>query len=104
MKIIDKQIEYDGFFKLYKVKLEEEGNVLERELFDTGHAVAALVFDTARQQYIFVKQYRLATNSKVLEVVAGLHPNPRESFEETACGRQQEETGYADGRITAIAS
>ena len=104
MKIIDKQLAYDGFFKLYKVKLEDEGNILERELFDTGQAVAALVFDTARQKYIFVKQYRLANNSKVLEVVAGMHDNPQESLEAAACREVEEETGYAVDKITAIAS
>ncbi len=104
MKIIDKQLEYDGFFKLYKVKLEDEGKVLDRELFDTGQAVAALVFDTARQLYIFVKQYRMANNSKVLEVVAGMYDNPDESLEEAACREVEEETGYAVDKITPIAS
>jgi len=104
MKIIDKQIGYDGYFKLYKVKLEAEGNILERELFDTGQAVAALVYDTVREKYVFVKQYRLATNSEVLEVVAGLHDNPNESLEEAACREVEEETGYAVDQITAIAS
>ncbi|RDC61580.1 NUDIX domain-containing protein [Adhaeribacter pallidiroseus] len=104
MKIIDKQIAYDGFFKLYKVKLEDAGKILERELFDTGQAVAALVFDTARQKYIFVKQYRLANNSKVLEVVAGLHDKPSESLEEAACREVEEETGYAIDQIIPIAA
>lgn len=104
MKIIDKQIGYNGHFKLYKVKLEDEGKVLERELFDTGEAVAVLMFDTARQQYIFVKQYRMAANNQVLEIVAGMHDNPEESLEEAACREVEEETGYAVDKITHIAS
>ncbi|QMU27357.1 NUDIX domain-containing protein [Adhaeribacter radiodurans] len=104
MKIIDKQVIYDGFYKLYKVKLDAEGTVLERELFDTGQAVAALVFDTVRQRYVFVKQYRLATNNDVLEIVAGMHDKPTESLEEATCREIEEETGYTVDKITSIAS
>ncbi|QNF33488.1 NUDIX hydrolase [Adhaeribacter swui] len=104
MKIINKEIAYDGHFKLYKVKLQDDDNVLERELFDTGEAVAALVFDTARNQYIFVKQYRMAANDKMLEIVAGMHDNPNESLEAAACREIEEEIGYAVDTIIPIAT
>ena len=104
MKIIDKQTLYDGFYKLYKVTLEADGTVLHRELFDTGQAVASLVYDTNKERYIFVKQYRMATNNNMLEVVAGIHDKPEESLEEAACREIEEETGYAVDHITSIAS
>ncbi|MDQ3292657.1 MAG: NUDIX hydrolase [Bacteroidota bacterium] len=104
MKVIDKEIVYDGFFKLYKVKLDADGTVLERELFDTGQAVAALVYDTTRNRYIFVKQYRLAINNDILEIVAGMHDKPEESLEEATCREIEEEIGYEVDKITSIAS
>jgi len=104
MEIIDKKVVYDGFYKLYKVKLKADDTILDRELFDTGQAVAALLFDTVRQRYIFVKQYRMAANSDVLEIVAGMHDKPSESLEEAVCREIEEETGYAVDKITSIAS
>ncbi|PSR53979.1 GDP-mannose pyrophosphatase [Adhaeribacter arboris] len=104
MKIVDKRVVYDGFYKLYKVKLETDGTILEREIFDTGQAVAALVFDTVRQRYIFVEQYRLATNTDVLEIVAGMHDKPSESLEDATRREIEEETGYTVDKITSIAS
>lgn len=104
MKIVNKQPVYQGFSQLYKVTLEADGATLERELFDTGSAVAVLVFDTVKQQYIFVKQYRLAADTDVLEVVAGMHDHPNESFAEVARREVAEETGYAVDHLELIQS
>lgn len=104
MKIVSKQIIYEGFYKLYKVILESDGDKLERELFDTGQAVAALVFDTVKQRYILVNQYRMPADGQVLEVVAGIHDKPDESYAEAACREVEEETGYAVDKIEPIIS
>ncbi|CAA9250585.1 MAG: hypothetical protein AVDCRST_MAG95-1857 [uncultured Adhaeribacter sp.] len=104
MKIISKQIIYEGFYKLYKVTVDAEGNKLERELFDTGPAVGVLLFDTIKQCYILIKQYRMPIDKPMLEIVAGLYDHPEESLEEAVCREVEEETGYAVDQIYPIAS
>jgi ADP-ribose pyrophosphatase len=104
MKIISKQIIYEGFYKLYKVTVDADGDKLERELFDTGPAVGVLLFDTVKQCYILIKQYRMPTDKPILEIVAGLYDHPDESLEETARREVEEETGYAVDQIYPITS
>lgn len=95
MKIIDKKIVYDGFFKLYKVTLEDEGETFDREVFVTGNAVAALLYDTQKDKYIFVKQYRPAVEQDMTELVAGILDKEGESQEDAITREIEEETGYA---------
>ncbi|MGV3642241.1 MAG: NUDIX hydrolase, partial [Adhaeribacter sp.] len=82
MRIIDRKPVYDGFFKLYKLTIEDEGETYDREVFETGNAVAALVYDTSRQRFIFVEQFRPAVNQYLLELPAGLLDKEGESHEE----------------------
>lgn len=56
---------YDGFFKVnqYKVKHAMYGGgqseVVTRELFERGDAVAVLPFDAERQEVVLVEQFRI---------------------------------------------
>ncbi len=92
MKIKGKETIYKGFYTYNKVFLEDKGETLEREQFDSGGAAAALVYDTAKQRYILVKQFRYSAEQEVTEVVAGVleENNP----EKTIRKEIEEETGY----------
>jgi ADP-ribose pyrophosphatase len=102
MRIIDRQPAYEGFIKVYKLTLEDEADTYEREISDTGHAVAALVFDTRQQKFIFVEQFRPAVNQYLLELPAGLLDKEGESPGQALSREITEETGYTVDQLEPI--
>lgn len=92
MKIKRKETIYDGFYTFRKLIVEEDGDTFEREQFDSGDAVAALVYDTAKDKFIFVKQYRYSAEKELLEVVAGVLEE--DDPEMTIKKEIKEEAGY----------
>ncbi len=103
-EILDKQIPYEGFFKLEVYKLRHElyaggwtGEV-RREHLERGKAVAVLLHDPATDTLLLVEQFRIgAINDKygpwMLEIVAGMVGTDeeapdvarREAMEEANC-------------------
>jgi ADP-ribose pyrophosphatase len=102
MRIIDRQPVYDGFFKLYKLTIQDEDKTYAREVFETGNAVAALVYDTRRKKFIFVEQFRPAVNQYLVELPAGLLDKEGETMEEALAREVEEETGYAIDHLEPI--
>lgn len=72
MEIKKREKAYNGYFKIFKLTIEQEGQEFTREQFERGHAVAALVYDTVQQVYILTKQFRIGSESELIEVVAGM--------------------------------
>ena len=93
MKIKNRETAYDGYFKIYKLTVEQEGQTFTREQFDRGDAVAALVYDTEKQEYILAKQFRIGPEEELIEVVAGMI-DKGESPEQSIAREIEEETGY----------
>ncbi|MFD2247346.1 NUDIX domain-containing protein [Pontibacter ruber] len=83
---------YDGFYTLRKLVVEENGEIFEREQFESGDGAAALVYDTQKEKYILVKQYRYPARQELLEVVAGVLED--NDPEKTIRKEIEEETGY----------
>lgn len=102
MRIIDRQPVYQGFYKLYKLTIENEGHTFVREVLETGSAVAALVYDTRQQKFIFVEQYRAAVNQHLVELPAGLLDKEGESPEQALIREITEETGYAVDKLEHV--
>jgi ADP-ribose pyrophosphatase len=83
VKIVKIQTLYDGFFKMikyaFKHRLFEGGwsEVVEREIFERGHAVAVLLYDPELAEFVMIEQIRigaLATSQTpwLIEIVAGI--------------------------------
>jgi ADP-ribose pyrophosphatase len=102
MKITKVETLYDGFYKMRKLTLEHEGEQLTRERFEPGNAVAALVFDTNKQQFAFVRQYRIGPEKEVLEVPAGMLDKEGEAPEDAIRREVEEELGYATDKLEHI--
>ncbi|MFD2515280.1 NUDIX domain-containing protein [Pontibacter locisalis] len=93
MEIKNRETAYDGYFKIYKLTVEQEGQTFTREQFDRGDAVAALVYDSEQNKYILAKQFRVGSETELVEVVAGMvdeGEEPEQSIEREI----EEETGY----------
>ncbi|WP_187261525.1 NUDIX domain-containing protein [Pontibacter beigongshangensis] len=98
MKITNREVVYDGFFKMYQLTVEQQGHSFTREQFDRGDAVAALVFDTEDQQYVLTKQYRIGSESEMVEIVAGM-VDDGEAPEVSIVREIEEEIGYHVDRL-----
>jgi len=113
VEVIEKHRDHDGYFKIDRYKLRHrrhEGgytDVMQREIFERGHATAVLLFDPVLDKLVFIEQFRpgayAAINSSwfdqdthspwMLECVAGIIDEGetpedvarRESIEEANC-------------------
>jgi ADP-ribose pyrophosphatase len=104
MNITERKILHDGHYKLAQLTVDADGKELKRERFEPGQAVAALVYDTAKQRYLFVRQYRVGSESELLEIAAGVLDKEGEGPEEAIRREIDEELGYAVDRLEPIAS
>ena len=107
-EIIDRDIVYQGFFRLEKYRLKHSlfgggwSAELNRELFRRGNCVAVLLYDPDLDQVVLIEQFRTGgilqpEKAWMLEIVAGAIEEGesaeevayRESVEEAGCEIQQ---------------
>ncbi|WP_187264124.1 NUDIX domain-containing protein [Pontibacter beigongshangensis] len=100
MKIKDRKTIYEGFYTFRKVILEENGETFEREQFESGNAAAAIVYNTDRDVYILVKQFRYSADMELIETVAGVVED--DDPEKTIRKEIEEETGYAVSHLRHV--
>lgn len=83
VQLIDSKPLYKGFFKMvkyaFKYRLFQGGwsEVVEREIFERGHAVAVLLYDPDLAEFVLIEQIRIgamATSHSpwLIEIVAGI--------------------------------
>jgi len=106
--ILQKEVCYEGFFRMEKYRLRhrlyngEMSPVLERELFERGHAAAVLLYDPRRDALVVLEQFRIGAlevegGPWLLEIVAGMIEHGevpaevarREAEEEAGCHIEQ---------------
>lgn len=64
VELVEKVRDHDGYFKIDRYRLrhrKHEGgqtDILEREIFERGHAVAVLLFDPVLDKLVFIEQFR----------------------------------------------
>ena len=101
--IVDKSVAYDGFFKLERYQIRHSlfnggmSEVISRELFERGHAVAVLPYDPQRDEVVLLEQFRIGALGRtkgpwLTEIVAGMI-EPGESAREVAEREAMEEAG-----------
>ena len=89
------KIVYNGFTTVTEVDVSIGDKVIKRELVSrgTGECVAGLLVDRDKKTLYLVKQYRIGSNSYILEAVAGMvdeGETPEEAFKREAL----EEVGF----------
>ncbi|GAA4303414.1 NUDIX hydrolase [Nibribacter koreensis] len=102
MKITKKETAYKGHYQLQVYTVQNGQEEFKREVFQTGIAAAALVFDTKQQQFILAKQYRPAVEQELVEVVAGMLDSPDEKPEDAITREIEEEIGYNVDKLEFI--
>ncbi|VAW89328.1 ADP-ribose pyrophosphatase [hydrothermal vent metagenome] len=103
VEIIEKTICYKGFFSIARLRLRhrkydgEWSDILTREIFERGHAVAVLPYDPVRDEVVLIEQFRVGAldfpaDPWLVEIVAGII-DEGESAEGVAHREMAEEAG-----------
>jgi ADP-ribose pyrophosphatase len=104
VRLIDRRIEFQGFFRLDTVHLEHRrhdgawSGVMRREVFVRGPAVAVLPYDPVADRVVLIEQFRpgayLAGGpSWLVEIVAGIVDAEGDGLEEVVRREAREEAG-----------
>ncbi|MCK4800250.1 NUDIX hydrolase, partial [Candidatus Parcubacteria bacterium] len=109
-KLTSKIMNFFGKGKFLRIEtihyLDKEGNQRRWEAVrrTTGNGIVSVMAITAKDEIIFVSQYRPPVGREVIEFPAGLCDQEGEALEETALRELQEETGYQAGNIRKLFS
>ncbi|EHA1125653.1 ADP-ribose diphosphatase [Vibrio navarrensis] len=111
--VLDKETLFKGFFKMVKYRFRHKlfaggwSNVIEREMFERGHAAAMLPYDPVRDEVVLIEQIRVGAlehnHPWQMEIVAGMIDRD-ESAEEVVRREAEEEAGISVKNIHAIVS
>lgn len=105
VEILEKNTVYQGYFRMDKYSVRHrlfDGGIskpLSREVFERGHAAAALLYDPSLDKLVLIEQFRsglLSSNESpwLLELVAGIIEEG-EDPEQVIHRETQEEAGLA---------
>jgi ADP-ribose pyrophosphatase len=101
--IVDRKSKYKGYLNIDEVTYRtKSGKEDKREVLVRKDAVAALVYDTAKDKYILVSQWRSGSTSEMLEIVAGTLDKPGEDTHDAMIREIEEEIGYSTDTIKLI--
>ncbi|HDU8571937.1 TPA: ADP-ribose diphosphatase [Vibrio parahaemolyticus] len=113
VEIISKESVFEGFFKMVKYRFKHKlfaggwSDVVEREMFERGHAAAMLPYDPNTDQVVIIEQIRIGAleheHPWQLEIVAGMIDRD-ESAEEVIRREAEEEAGITVGRVASVTS
>ncbi|MFK5949340.1 MAG: NUDIX domain-containing protein [Methylococcales bacterium] len=111
-KINNREVAYNGFFRLEKYQLQHTlyqggwSEEITRELFMRGNCVAVLLYDPDRDEVVLIEQFRAGAilnpdRAWLLEIVAGAIEEG-ETAEEVAYRESVEEAGCEIEELTLI--
>ncbi|BEI24232.1 ADP-ribose diphosphatase [Vibrio fluvialis] len=113
VEIVSTETLFQGFFRMVKYRFKHRlfqggwSQIIEREMFERGHAAALLPYDPQRDQVVMIEQIRVGAlehaNPWQLEIVAGIIDRA-ESAEEVVRREAEEEAGISVNRTEKITS
>jgi ADP-ribose pyrophosphatase len=103
VEIIEKTAAFQGYFRVDRYRLRHRrfdggwSDVMTREVFERGQAVAVLPYDPQRDELVLIEQFRMGAYAEgrapwLIEVVAGIIEEGEDPAE-VARREMQEETG-----------
>ena len=100
--VINRENKYKGFLNIDELTIKtKSGEEVKREVMTRRNAVAALVYDTVINKYVFTMQFRPGPECEMLEIPAGTLENDEDPIE--AMKREiLEEIGYKTDFIELI--
>ncbi len=109
--VLSKKSLYHGFFNMTKITFRHQlfnggwSEIIERELFERGHAVALLPYDPVVDKVVLIEQIRVgaleSTSPWQYEIVAGMI-DKGQSSEQVAIREANEEAGIVVSRLQKI--
>lgn len=100
-QITNRETKYSGKFKIEEVTVKYGDKEYKTEVFDRGHSVGAIVYNTETEKYLFVEQYRAGAEGLMIEIVAG-KLEEGEKTQEAIKREIVEELGYKTDKIVHI--
>jgi ADP-ribose pyrophosphatase len=91
-----------AFIRLAELDVEGEGERFTRLVVHHPGAVVAVPVEPDREHVLLVRQYRVAADRELLEVVAGKRDVEGEAPETTASREMHEEIGRRPGRLVKL--
>lgn len=92
---------FEGYFNVIQIDIHDKKTASARVIINPKNAVAAIVYDTKKDLYIFVEQWRPGVLGDITEVVAGTLESGESTVE--AIKREVfEETGYITDSLKEI--
>jgi ADP-ribose pyrophosphatase len=112
VEVVERSVRFQGFFRIDKYRLRHSlfgdgmSEVMSRELFERGHAVAMLPYDPVRDEVVLIEQFRIGAlhdpeGAWLTEIVAGIIGDG-ESVEEVARRESMEESGCRVSELIRI--
>lgn len=93
--ILNRETKYKGHFQVDELTCKtKKGSEVKREVMVRKNAVAALVFDTKKEMYVLVSQWRPGSANDIVEIVAGTLDKPGEDPRDCMKREIMEEIGY----------
>lgn len=112
VEILSQQTVYQGYFSVEKYQIRhrlfngEWSQAISREVFERGHAAAALLFDPVLNKIVLIEQFRMGAFTKndnpwLLELVAGII-DAGENPTQVAIRETEEEAGLTAQQLIPI--
>lgn len=112
IEVVERCTVYQGYFRMDRYRLRHrkfDGSwteVMQREVFERGHAAAVLLYDPHRDQVAMIEQFRIGAFAAghpawLLEAVAGII-EPGETAEALVRREAVEEAGCTIGRLERV--